>query len=61
MKLNINGTDQQKSALYPSVGDQLDAIWKIISNIKAPADAEKVRSKISDVKNKLQKSKYREV
>jgi hypothetical protein len=46
---------------YPSTGDQLDAIWKIVNALLAggipPDDALKVRDEIAAVKAKYQKGK----
>ena len=53
MKLKIKGSNKQKAALYPEIGDQLDALWKIVENIPGPQDAEKVRKSIINVKKKL--------
>lgn len=44
---------------YPSIGDQLDALWKIIAHgdfAELPGDAQIVLNKILDVKNKYPKA-----
>ena len=48
-----NGYKDQRMAAYPSVPDQLDAIWKILqatSGIAYPADALAVSEQITQVK-----------
>ena len=46
---------------YPSIGDQLDAIWKIVNALltgdEPPADAIQVRDAVQAVKNKYRKGK----
>lgn len=48
-----------RAKAYPSTGEQLDAIWKILNAMLAgtasPADALQVRDKITAVKNKYRK------
>lgn len=44
---------------YPSIGDQLDALWKIIAHgdfDKLPGDAQNVLNKILDVKTQFPKT-----
>lgn len=52
MKLKIQGTNKQKSAQYPEITDQLDAIWKIIlqAELPIPATAKPLADKIQNVK-----------
>lgn len=57
MKLNIKGTDKQKSSLYPEIGEQLDAIWKIINNVVGPEDAEEIRKQVQNTKQRLKEAK----
>ena len=44
---------------YPAIGDQLDALWKIVEALikgeDAPADALKVRDAVQAVKAKYRK------
>ncbi len=45
-------------AEYPSIGDQLDAIWKILETLgvkDVPQDAAEVMSKVTLVKEKFPK------
>ena len=60
MKLSIKGTDQQKQALYPSVTDQLDAIWKILDGMGAsiPEEAKEISDKVKQVKQILTEKKF---
>jgi len=53
LKLKIKASDKRKSELYPPIGDQLDAIWKILKVVEGPEDAEEVRSKINKIKKQL--------
>jgi len=49
--------DHARREEYPSIGDQLDAFWKIlaVSGIVCPEDAERIRKKVDDVKRKYPK------
>ena len=60
MKLKVRGSDKQKSSQYPEIGDQLDAIWKIIkaSNLTIPEEAKEISNKIQKVKDIFKKMKF---
>ena len=51
--------NEARAKAYPSTGDQLDAIWKIIAAIEVgnalPRDALKVMEKVKKVKIDIQK------
>lgn len=61
MKLKIRGTNEQKSALYPNITDQLDAIWKILeeADLTIPESARPILTKIKKTKHILRTTKHK--
>ena len=62
MKLRIKGTDSQKAKQYPDMGDQLDALWKIVTanNLTIPQESSEMVGKIQKVKSTLKQLKFSE-
>lgn len=60
MKLKIKGTDNQKAKQYPSIGDQLDALWKVIkhNDIVIPPEALGVFNGIQDAKKAMKRLSF---
>lgn len=57
MKVSIHSDPGSRRGMsYPSVGDQLDALWKIVSSIQGDPSAEEIRAKIQAVKMKYRRS-----
>lgn len=47
--------DQARREAYPTIGDQLGALWKILEDGPTPDDAKEIQQQIRDVKAKFPK------
>jgi len=57
MKIHVTGDYRQRRAQeYPSVGEQLDALWKEMQALPRTEEAEAMLQRIRDVKAKYPKS-----
>lgn len=45
---------ERRAAEYPPIGDQLDALWSIVSG-NADAESNAIKQKIADIKSRYQK------
>jgi len=60
LKLKVKGTNVQKAKQYPSIGDQLDALWKILkhNNTSIPDEALDVFNSIQGTKKELKRLRF---
>lgn len=46
---------RQRAAEYPSIGDQLDAIWEFLDSLQLKGEAEEIFKEIKAIKEKYDK------
>lgn len=51
----LESVEVKRSKKYPSVGDQLDAIWKALDTLNLPAETKAVLDRIKQVKQEIPK------
>jgi hypothetical protein len=58
MNVHITGNYQKRRvAEYPSIGEQLDAIWKVVAKEPMPLETQAMFDRIAAIKKKYPKNK----